>query len=146
MCQPGAPLLTAESTFTSTREPPRLNRVPPPTPASASPHLTVPTRTAPHPTTRPASVVLLDVLQVQDYIVPSQATPVVLFHRVLKPMVLLQTAQRVFVVPRHAQQIQVYIVPSRATNVVLFHHALKPMALLRTAQHVSVALHRALQV
>ena len=91
-------------------------------------------------------MVRLDVLQVQDYIVPSQATPVVLFHRVLKPMALLQTAQRVFVVPRHAQQIQDYIVTSQATPAVLFHHALRPMALLQTTQRANVVLHRAQQI
>ena len=90
-------------------------------------------------------MVLLDVLQVQDYIVPSQATPVVLFHHALTPMVLLQTTQRVFVALHHAQQIQVYIVTSRATLVVLFHRALRPMALLQTTQRANVALRRAHQ-
>jgi hypothetical protein len=61
-------------------------------------------------------------------------------------MALLQTAQRVFVVPRHAQQIQDYIVTSQATPAVLFHHALRPMALLQTTQRANVVLHRALQI
>ena len=104
-----------------------------------TPHLTVPTRTVPHPTTGPASVGLLDVLRVQDCIVTSRATPAVLFHRALTPMVLLQTTQRVNVALHRAQQIQVYIVTRRATNVVLFHHALKPMALLQTTQHANAA-------
>jgi hypothetical protein len=84
-------------------------------------------------------VVLRRALQIQVYIVTSRATNVVLFHHALKPMVLLQTAQRVFAALHRAQQIQVYIVTRRATNVVLFHHALKPMALLQTTQHANVA-------
>ena len=81
----------------------------------------------------------------QGCIVLNQHT-LVSTHCALKPMVLLQTTQRVNVDLHRALQIQVYIVTSRATNVLLFHHALKPMVLLQTAQRVFVALHHALHV
>ena len=117
----GASLGTVVTTLSSTRTPPRLHRVPPPTPASASPHPTAPTRTVPHPTTRRASVGLLDVLQVQDYIATSQKTNVVLSHHALKPMALLQTTQHVNVVLHHALQIQGYTVLLLKTAVHIRH-------------------------
>ena len=129
LVQRAATLGAMEITFTTTRTLPRFNRVPPRPPACVSSHQTVPTPPVLRPTTRRAYVGLSNVLQVQDYIVTSQTTNVVLFQHVLKPTVLLQTTQRVFVAPRRALQIQVCIVTSRATNVELFHHALKQMVL-----------------
>ena len=108
--QPGATLM--ERTFASTRAPPRLDRVPSTTPASASLHPTALTLTVPHPTTRPASVVRSDVLQIQAYIVLIQQT-LVSTHPVLKPMALLRTTQPVNVALLRALQLQAYIVTNQ---------------------------------
>ena len=121
--QPGAYLVAYLS---STRTPPRLDHVLPAAPASVSPHMTAPTRTVPHPTTRPASVARSDVLQVQACVVRNLSTPVTLHHRVFKQMAAQQTMKRVSA----AQVRAVLPLDFTATHPiisVLDHHAQPPM-------------------
>jgi hypothetical protein len=75
---------------------------------------------------------------IQVYFFTRRSTNVALFLHALKPMVLLQTTQRVNVALHRAQQIQVYIVTSPTTNAHLFPRALTPMALLQILKCVSV--------
>ena len=130
--QPGAiSQLCMEVTLSSTRTPPRLHCVPPPSPASVSPHMTVSTRTVPHPTTRPASVVRSGVLQVQVYIVTRQRTNAVLSRRVLKQMAAQQTMLIVSVVQVRA--VLVLVSTAMFPKIyVLDHHAQSPMDLKPT--------------
>ena len=82
----------------------------------------------------------------QGYIVTSQATPVVLYmyHRVLEPMALPKTTQRVFVARHRVVQAPAYI--AMIHLVCVDEHVAKLTVLLQTTQSVSVAQHLALEI
>ena len=92
--QPGATLtMTAvQTTFASTRTPPRVICVPPPTPASASLHPTATTRMATHSTMQLACAVgRVGALPIPVCIVPAHHLSAVPFCHALKPVAVYLT-------------------------------------------------------